>query len=192
MKESILLWQNQLKSNLILFKKMTEEFKLGDEVFYMFYRRNSFKGIGKVTSVYLQDDKKYIKVSFDEGKYDIKEFTYDGRLMKNLNVVLFHSQEVCDKKIKDFSTNINIEAGENDKFKIFKALIEARDWYNEGWTPNWINSNDSKSVLEVYSGSIRIVPSWEELRTFHFKYQEIADQFLVNYRYYLEQIKDFI
>ena len=171
---------------------MKEEFKLGDEVFYMFYRRNPFKGIGKVTSVYLQDDKEYIKVSFDEGKYDIKEFTSDGRLMKNLNVVLFHSQEECDKKIKDFSTNINLEAGENDKFKIFKALIKARDWYNEGWTPNWINSNESKSVLEVYSGNIRIVPSWEGLRTFYFKYQEIADQFLVNYRYYLEQIKDFI
>lgn len=171
---------------------MTEEFKLGDEVFYMFYRRNSFKGIGKVTSVYLQDDKEYIKVSFDEGKYDIKEFTSDGRLMKNLNVILFHSQEECDKKIKDFSTTIDLEVGENDKFKIFKALIEARDWYNEGWTPEWKQGYDSKSILTVLRGQLKINSSWVEERTFYFKYQEIADQFLVNYRYYLEQIKDFI
>lgn len=171
---------------------MKDRFKLGDEVFYMYYKKLPFKGIGRVISIYLLDNEEYIKVSFDDGKYDIKEFTSDGRFMKNLNKVLFHSEEECNKNKDSFSTPININPEETDKFKIFKALIEARDWYNEGWTPNWDRFSDSKSVLTVRSNEIEIEYSWFYLRTFYFKYYEIAQQFLYNYTLFLTQIKDLI
>lgn len=171
---------------------MNNKFNLGDRVFYIHYRTLPFKGVGVVTHKYLEDGEEYIKVSFDNNSYDIKEFTYDGKITKNLNTVLFHSEEECDKEFENLYTPINLEEGETDKFKIFKALIEARDYYNEGWTPSWKNSCKSKAVIEVFNGELKINYSWEKPRTFHFKDENVAEQFLTNYRQYLEKIEDFI
>lgn len=163
-------------------------FTIGDKVFYPFYRNKYFKGIGTVKVEY-QD---YIKVSFGDN-YDVIEFTKDGRLMKNLNVLLFNSEKEFDSIEKlNYNTPINISVDETDKMKIFEALIKARDFYNEGWTPKWDRVSESKSVLTVKSNEIDIEYSWINLRTFYFKYYEIAQQFLYNYRLFLTQIKDFI
>lgn len=163
-------------------------FKVGDKVFYPFYRNKYFKGIGTVIGEY-QD---FIKVSFGDN-YDNIEFTKDGKLMKNLNVLLFNSEEEFDKIERFYyNTPIDISVDETDKFKIFKALIKARDFYNEGWTVEWNRISAAKSVLSVKQDEIDIEYSWINQRTFYFKYYEIAQQFLYNYRLFLIQIKDFI
>jgi hypothetical protein len=163
-------------------------FTVGDKVFYPFYRNKYFKGIGTVKG----ENKDYIKVSFGDN-YDNIEFTKDGKLMKNLNVLLFNSEEEFDKIERFYyNTPIDISVDETDKMKIFEALIKARDFYNEGWTPKWDRVSESKSVLTVKSNEIDIEYSWINLRTFYFKYYEIAQQFLYNYRLFLTQIKDFI
>lgn len=163
-------------------------FTIDDKVFYPFYRNKYFKGIGTVKG----ENKDYIKVSFGDN-YDNIEFTKDGKLMKNLNVLLFNSEEEFDKIERFYyNTPIDISVDETDKMKIFEALIKARDFYNEGWTPKWDRVSESKSVLTVKSNEIDIEYSWINLRTFYFKYYEIAQQFLYNYRLFLTQIKDFI
>lgn len=163
-------------------------FKVGDKVFYPFYRNKYFKGVGTVRGEY-QD---FIKVSFGDN-YDNIEFTKDGRLMKNLNVLLFNSEEEFDKIERFYyNTPIDISVDETDKMKIFEALIKVRDFYNEGWTPKWDRISAAKSVLTVKQYEIDIEYSWINQRTFYFKHYEIAQQFLYNYRLFLVQIKDFI
>lgn len=163
-------------------------FKINDKVFYPFYRNKYFNGVGTV----IGENQDFIKVSFGDN-YDVIEFTKDGRLMKNLNVLLFNSEKEFDSiENLNYNTPINISVDETDKMKIFEALIKARDFYNEGWTPKWDRVSESKSVLTVKSNEIDIEYSWINLRTFYFKYYEIAQQFLYNYRLFLTQIKDFI
>lgn len=68
-------------------------------------------------------------------------------------------------------------------------LIQLRDCYNDGWVPDWTNSQELKYVL------ILINNKWVvELRTtlacmFAFKSEELRNQFLENFSDLLDKIK---
>ena len=84
------------------------------------------------------------------------------------------------------------EAEQFDKERIL--INRAKDWskkYNEGWTPNWVESED-KFYIDYHYGSkcFQVKDAWHA-NAFHkppyFKLEEIAEQFIKEFR---EEIKE--
>ena len=80
---------------------------------------------------------------------------------------------------------------DSDKFDIFKELIRIRDLYNDNWKPRFRTSS-SNTYLTCIDEKIDINFTWSESRAFIFKYEELALEFLSNYKVYLNLIKDLI
>lgn len=173
-------------------------FKVGDKVFYHYYKDKIFKGYGVIDNIITiyEEDNKYdiIIVKFyynDNLVYAEREFTLDGKLSKNLNQVLFHNKEEFEKKYLSYSPiNMNLTIN-SDKFEIFKELISIKDLYKGDWEPTF-KTADSNTVLTCINEEIRITYTWSERRSFIFKYEELALEFLDTYKEYLNLIKDLI
>lgn len=174
------------------------KFRIGDKVFYHYYKDKPFKGCGvvdNITTVYEKDNKyDIIVVKFyynDNLIYAEREFTLDGKLSKNLNQVLFHNEKEFEKKYLSYSPTETRCTINSDKFDIFKELIRIRDLYNDDWKPKF-RTLDSNTVLTCIDEKIRITYTWSERRSFIFKYEELALEFLDTYKEYLNLIKDLI
>jgi len=60
-------------------------------------------------------------------------------------------------------------------------LIQLRDCYNDGWTPNWTNSDEVKYAIFTQQGEIVLDCCWSVNRILAFKIQELRDQFFENF-----------
>lgn len=67
-------------------------------------------------------------------------------------------------------------------------LLFLRDYYNEGWQPDWKNE-EKKFSIEIYEGEFDTFESIECQRVFSFKTEEIRDKFLEDQRELLEIAK---
>ena len=67
-------------------------------------------------------------------------------------------------------------------------LLFLRDYYNEGWQPDWKNE-EKKFSIEIYEGEFDTFESIECQRVFSFKTEEIRDKFLEEQRELLEIAK---
>ena len=73
-------------------------------------------------------------------------------------------------------------------FEALKKLTILRDYYNEGWQPDWKNE-EKKFSIEIYEGEFDTFESIECQRVFSFKTEEIRDKFLEDQRELLEIAK---
>lgn len=73
-------------------------------------------------------------------------------------------------------------------FEVLKKLTILRDYYNEGWQPDWKNE-EKKFSIEIYEGEFDTFESIECQRVFSFKTEEIRDKFLEEQRELLEIAK---
>ena len=73
-------------------------------------------------------------------------------------------------------------------FEVLKKLTILRDYYNEGWQPDWKNE-EKKFSIEIYEGELDTFESIECQRVFSFKTEEIRDKFLEEQRELLEIAK---
>ena len=67
-------------------------------------------------------------------------------------------------------------------------LLFLRDYYNEGWQPDWKNE-ERKFSIEIYEGEFDSFESIECQRVFSFKTEEIRDKFLEDQKELLEIAK---
>ena len=69
-----------------------------------------------------------------------------------------------------------------------KKLILLRDYYNEGWQPDWTKAT-VKYCIEVYGEDLSIIDFQFKLKPMAFKTREIRDKFLEEQRELLEIAK---
>ena len=75
-----------------------------------------------------------------------------------------------------------------DAAEALRRLLFLRDYYNEGWQPDWKNE-EKKFSIEIYEGEFDTFESIECQRVFSFKTEEIRDKFLEEQRELLEIAK---
>ena len=68
-------------------------------------------------------------------------------------------------------------------------LIQLRDCYNGGWTPDYQNNYEIKYCIIVLSGKILDTCYSQTQRVLVFKTEELCNQFLENFRYLIEIAK---
>ena len=103
---------------------------------------------------------------------------------KGKNSFLGEPNEI-DKNFTDYS---HYEA-----FEALKKLIILRDYYNEGWQPDW--REDSKVVkfcIEVYKNDFNKIELFHTLHVLAFRTKEIRDKFLEEQKELLEIAKPLI
>lgn len=75
-----------------------------------------------------------------------------------------------------------------EAFEALKKLVILRDYYNDGWQPDW-KDEEKKFSIEIYEGEFDTFESIECQRVFSFKTEEIRDKFLEEQRELLEIAK---
>ena len=73
-------------------------------------------------------------------------------------------------------------------FEALKKLTILRDYYNEGWQPDW-EDEEEKFSIQVCEGEFHTFESIECQRVVSFKTEEIRDKFLEDQRELLEIAK---
>lgn len=73
-------------------------------------------------------------------------------------------------------------------FEALKKLTILRDYYNEGWQPDW-EDEEEKFSIQVCEGEFHTFESIECQRVVSFKTEEIRDKFLEEQRELLETAK---
>ena len=73
-------------------------------------------------------------------------------------------------------------------FEALKKLTILRDYYNEGWKPNWKDVGD-KYCLEVYEGELHFYEYSFTFRVLHFKTKGIREKFFEEQKELLEIAK---
>ena len=74
-------------------------------------------------------------------------------------------------------------------FEALRKLIILKDYYNEGWQPDWSNSIKLKYIIKVSGKEIVIDNTYNISRTMSFKSKEIRDKFLEEQKELLEIAK---
>ena len=73
-------------------------------------------------------------------------------------------------------------------FEALRKLIILRDYYNEGWQPDWTKAT-VKYCIEVYGEDLSIIDFQFKLKPMAFKNREIRDKFLEEQKELLEIAK---
>lgn len=71
-------------------------------------------------------------------------------------------------------------------------LLELRDYYNDGWMPDWNNSIQEKYYISIIGDDIRRDSCWSCRNILSFKDEKTRDEFYNNFKSLIEQIKELI
>lgn len=96
--------------------------------------------------------------------------------------------EEAEEWIRKESEKGNIFLMNKDVLEALRRLVILRDYYNEGWQPDWKNE-EKKFSIEIYEGEFDTFESIECQRVFSFKTEEIRDKFFEEQRELLEIAK---
>lgn len=78
------------------------------------------------------------------------------------------------------------------QFEVLCQLILIKDYYNQGWEPNWTDANENKYVISTHSNELSTFVSYFTNYIFAFKTRKLRDEFLSNFESQLESIKEFL
>ena len=70
-------------------------------------------------------------------------------------------------------------------------LIQLRDYYNEGWKPDWTDNTNKPTICYSYN-KVDDDSNIHRSRVLTFKTWELRDKFLENFKDLIKQAKDFI
>ena len=68
-------------------------------------------------------------------------------------------------------------------------LCQLRDAYNDGWKPDWEDTNEQKYVIIIHTGRIQVETFFSIQHLLTFKTEELRDKFLENFRDLIETAK---
>ena len=155
-----------------------------------------------------------IKVEFEDG---LKvQYTNDGCFVKSKGAINTLSTSNYSIDFKGFEQKAHIpefhealEWLENNKnyqtvfedertypskeiceaFEALRQLVILRDYYNEGWLPDWEDDGSDKFCIQTYKGEFNQMEYSFTSRPLFFKTEEIRDKFLEEQRELLEIAK---
>lgn len=78
-----------------------------------------------------------------------------------------------------------------EQFLILNKLLQIRDYYNQGWNPDW-KINTDKYVIWSFENELHIDVSVCANALFAFKTMELRDEFFKNFKSDLKTIKEFL
>lgn len=67
-----------------------------------------------------------------------------------------------------------------------------RDYYQKGWKPDWTNSKECKYCIVFYAQKVQVTFQYEEHRFLSFPTEELAKQFLYNFKDLIKKAKELI
>lgn len=79
-----------------------------------------------------------------------------------------------------------------NQLEVLCRLIQIRDYYNQNWTPNWLDSDEDKYVISTNRNELYTFTSWFTNYIFAFKTRELRDEFFTNFKTQLKLIKEFL
>jgi hypothetical protein len=78
------------------------------------------------------------------------------------------------------------------QFVILNKLLQIRDYYNQGWEPDWSNVKQEKYIIGYSHNKLFLDVFLNLSHIFAFKTREIRDTFFKNFKKDLEFIKEFL
>lgn len=79
-----------------------------------------------------------------------------------------------------------------EQFLILNKLLQIRDYYNNGWEPDWSNQEEEKFVILGERNKLVLYVFGSTMCLFSFKTKELRDEFFKNFKEELEIIKEFL
>ena len=167
---------------------------------------------GKIEEIYISEGQEYPIVLF-EGKKERVCYNFEGCLSDRTTKTL--STKPYKREVQGFEQKENIitykealdwvnysnkydlllrddymylSADIYRAFEALKKLIILREYYNEGWQPDW-EDGEEKFSIQVCEGELDTFKSLELQRVFSFRTGEIRDKFLEEQRELLEIAK---
>ena len=170
---------------------------------------------GKVISIVESDDFP-IKVHYEELEINELSYTADGRYYTDIKATLATKPYIFEgfeqkAHVPTYEEAVNwiennkrynpayVEIDEKEKvflsetyfyaFEALRKLIILRDYYNDGWQPDWKNDDENKYVILTENDKIKCEKNYSYKRVLYFKTSEIRDKFLEEQRELLEIAK---
>ena len=140
-------------------------------------------------------EKRNIKIDINIAR----DWYYGGNnTMKELALQVFTEEEILKKELPkswlEFQMSINsrpIHTYEKE-VDILERLFILRDVYRQGWKPDWVNGFENKYCICIDYTLLVIRISYMRNFLFAFPTQELAEQFLDNFKDELEQLKELL
>ena len=122
-----------------------------------------------------------------------EEFCGDNPIKKN-EYFIDEYGEIIYAAEKHRATNLKNILPNKETAEAFLALmqlIQLRDCYRQGWTPDWKN-NENKFTIEIIDGEITTYWDNRRSRILSFQSEKICEDFLNNFRDLIEKAKELI
>ena len=71
-------------------------------------------------------------------------------------------------------------------------LIQLRDYYRQGWTPDWTDGSQSKYVIEYYDGNVYGETYTKRSAILSFQSPPVMLEFMANFADLIEQAKELL
>ena len=122
----------------------------------------------------------------------ISPYTFDGFEQKEPAPMYEEALEWFKKNSKDrviYADEAYINEEYERAFEALRKLIIFREYYNQGWQPDWKNPDVIKHTIEVFSNELRKSGNYTLQQLLVFKTKEIRNKFLEEQRELLEIAK---
>lgn len=119
-------------------------------------------------------------------------YTFDGFEQKEPAPMYEEAVEWLENNSKDrviYADEAYINEEYERAFEALRKLIIFREYYNQGWQPDWKNPDVIKHTIEVFSNELRKSGNYTLQQLLVFKTKEIRNKFLEEQRELLEIAK---
>ena len=185
-------------------------FKVGQEVYDQVnfpYMKGKVKEITKDSMGFW-----YVVVIFDGYKFEVN-YTLEGRMTQGITRILStkpykvefqgFEQKAPEKTYEDavkwleknskdrviYADEVYISEESENAFGALKKLVILREYYNEGWQPDWKSTEELKYYIKKYIDEFLIKNTHIFIYPLFFKSEKIALKFLEEQRELLEIAK---
>ena len=135
-------------------------------------------------------DLKYLPKTWGDfcATYPIKREQEECFIDENSEICIFSRRHRNSKVRKNLLPNVKTARA----FLALMQLIQLRDCYRQGWTPDWENSDVPKYAIVSSFGKISPEVLLNLCCVLSFQSVEIRDEFLNNFKDLIEQAKELI